>query len=404
VIVKDNASFVFIKWLFAHCFLNPGNQKVVLYDFSHITKIGTVILWLNKMSMIKFRLLFMLFGIANLFIGMSAGLIRMGWNIQVTSFAIHHGAIMVGGFLGTLILLEKVIPLKRNILLVFPLINALSLLVVVPGLYLLGQAFLLIGALGLLIVFFLYLMRQPRDLSLLIMMMGAFCQIGGHVMLLSKQFYPMAFPWWMAFILFVIVGERVELSKFLPVTARHKMMLVGFLSLFLMGLFLPFHGVGKYLSGLALILISTWLMRHDVISVAVKKDGLTRFSGIALLVGCINLLFTGLFLIGLPDTPFAYDAIVHTFFIGFAFTMIFAHGPIILPGVLGFSFKPYHHTLYIPLITLVSSLFIRLLADLSIIPYSLRLWSGWISFSSILFYFMLLAVHTIRNVRHAKAI
>ncbi len=354
--------------------------------------------------MLKLRLPFMIFAFINLLVGMLAGLIRIGWKFSVNSIAVHHGAIMVGGFLGTLILLEKVIPLKKKILFVFPVINAFSLLMVVPRFYQLGQAFLLIGALGLVIVFLLYFKRQPHDLSIVIMIVGACCQMGGHIMLISKQLYPMAFPWWMAFILFVIVGERVELSKFLPVTRQNKAMLISFLSLFLVGLFLPLHGIGKYLSGLALLLIAIWLMRHDVISVAIKKEGLTRFSGMALLIGCISLMFTGFFLIGLPNTPFAYDAIVHTFFLGFAFSMIFAHGPIILPGVLGFNVKPYHPTLYIPLVTLVLSLFLRLLADLAILPYFLRSWSGWISALSILLYFVLLVTHIIRNALHKNAI
>ena len=181
-------------------------------------------------------------------------------------------------------------------------------------------------------------------------------------------------------------------------------MLISFLSVFLVGLFLPFHGIGKYFSGLALILIAMWLMRHDVISTAIKKEKLTRFSGIALLIGCISLLFTGFFLISLPEIPFTYDAIVHTFFLGFAFSMIFAHGPIILPGVLGLNVKPYHPSLYLPLITLVFSLILRLLTDLSSIPYFLRLWSGWISVGSILLYFILLAAHTMRNLYHAKSV
>nr|HPH47272.1 hypothetical protein [Chryseolinea sp.] len=233
---------------------------------------------------------------------------------------------------------------------------------------------------------------------------GACCLIIGHVMLITKQFYPMAFPWWLGFILFVIIGERIELSKFLPVTKQHKIMLVSFMSLFLIGLCLPFHGIGKYISGTALAMIAIWLMRHDVISIALKKDGFTRFSGTALLIGYISLLFTGLFLISLPDIPFAYDAIVHTFFLGFAFSMIFAHGPIILPGVLGFNVKPYHPLLYLPLTTLVLSLVLRLLGDIYVIPLAVRLWSGWISVSSILLYFMLLITFTIRNARYAKTV
>lgn len=346
----------------------------------------------------------MLFAFANLLIGMLAGLIRIGWSFQMNSVAIHHGAIMVGGFLGTLILLEKVIPLKRKILLALPVINAFSLVMIIPGLFHLGQVLLITGAVGLLIVFILYFRKQPADLSIMLMIAGACCQVIGHIMLITKQFYPLAFPWWMGFILFVIVGERVELSKFLPVTVQNKYLLISLLVLFLIGVVLPFHGTGKYLSGISLISIALWLLRHDVISIAIKKKGLTRFSAAALLTGCLLLLLTGVLQISLPDLPFAYDAIVHTFFLGFAFSMIFAHGPIILPGVLGLNVKPYHSLLYIPLAAMILSLILRLLGDMMVLPYIVRQWSGWVSAGSVLLYFILLLCITVIKLRHAKAV
>lgn len=354
--------------------------------------------------MIKPRVPIILFAFANLLTGMLAGLIRMGWEFPVSTMAIHHGAIMVGGFLGTLILLEKVIPLKKHLLLAFPIINALSLLMIVPGFYYLGLVFLMIGSMGLLFIFLLYFKRQPTDLSMMFMIVGSCCQIVGNTMLITKQFYPLAFPWWMGFILFIIVGERLELSKFLPVTRQNKNVLIGFFLLFLIGIFLPFHGIGKYLVGLSLMAVALWLLRHDIISIAVKKDGLMRFSACALMSGCIALLTTGILLIFLPNLPLTYDAIVHTFFLGFAFSMIFAHGPFILPGVLGLPVKPYHPLLYFPLATMLISLVLRIFADASILHYSVRLWSGWISVISILVYFILLLTLTIVKIRNENAI
>lgn len=353
--------------------------------------------------MIKIRLPFMLFAFANLVTGMLAGLIRIGWEFPMNEIAVHHGAIMVGGFLGTLILLEKVIPLKRPVLYLLPILNSLSLVMLVPGFYYIGLSFLVIGSAGLLVVFILYLRKQPNDLSLIFMLVGACCQIIGHSLLIAKQFYPLVFPWWMGFILFIIVGERLELSKFLPVTRKNKNILVGFALLFLMGIFLPFHGIGKYFAGLSLISVGLWLIRHDIISVALKKDGLTRFSAYALLAGCLSLIITGTLMITLPDLPFAYDAIVHTFFLGFAFTMIFAHGPFILPGVLGFNIKPYHPLLYFPLLTMLSSIALRILADMTIIPHFIRLWSGLISVISILLYFIILLSCTVAKIRNEKS-
>ncbi|SHH17033.1 hypothetical protein SAMN04488109_2989 [Chryseolinea serpens] len=349
------------------------------------------------------RLPFIFFVFLNLVVGMTAGLMRLGWNFDVGPIAVHHGAIMVGSFLGTLILLEKVIAQKNKILLALPAINALGIVMVVPGLYSVGLGLLLAGALGLFMVFVLYFKKQPNDLSLMLMTAGACCQVVGHIMLISKQFYPMAFPWWMGFILLVIVGERVELSKFLPVTKQNKQVLLGVLTFFVIGLMLPFHSVGKYVSGVALAGVGLWLLRYDIISIGLKKEGLTRFSARALMTGCIALVLVGVFLVALPDLVYA-DAIVHTFFLGFAFSMIFAHGPMILPGVLGLRVTPYHAILYIPLATLLISLLLRILSDVILFSPGLRLWSGWLSACSILGYFIILAGIMMTKVRHAKAV
>ncbi len=168
------------------------------------------------------RIPFMLAAVFNLIAGIWAGLIRLGWDLPLTPVAVHHGAIMVGGFLTTLIALEKAIPLKKKLVFVVPVISALSLMMVVPGYYHVGLYFLLAGSVGLFIIHAYYLYLHPRDLSIMLMMVGAGCLIVGNAMLIQKQFYPAAFPWWMGFLLFTITAERIELSKFLPVSARMK--------------------------------------------------------------------------------------------------------------------------------------------------------------------------------------
>jgi hypothetical protein len=98
------------------------------------------------------RIPFMLAAVFNLIAGIWAGLIRLGWELPLTPVAVHHGAIMVGGFLSTLIALEKAIPLKRKLPLLVPVVSALSLLMVVPGYYQVGLYFLVAGSIGLLII------------------------------------------------------------------------------------------------------------------------------------------------------------------------------------------------------------------------------------------------------------
>jgi len=60
---------------------------------------------------------------------------------------------------------------------------------------------------------------------------------------------------------------------------------------------------------------------------------------------------------------FIYDAILHAFFLGFTFSMILAHGPIILPGVAGIARKPFHPVLYMWGVILQVSLAARVIGD-----------------------------------------
>jgi hypothetical protein len=347
------------------------------------------------------RIPFMLAAVFNLIAGIWAGLIRMGWDLPLTPMAVHHGAIMVGGFLCSLIALEKAIPLKRRLPLLVPVISALSLLMAVPGYYQLGLYFLVAGSVGLFFIHAYYLYLHPRDLSIMLMLVGAGCLIVGNAMLIKTQFYPASFPWWMGFLLLTITAERIELSKFLPVSVNAKNLLVSFLGLFLLGLLIPFHGTGKYFSAVAMMGIAVWMLNHDVMRIGIKKHGLTRFSSIALLIANGWLIVNGILLMSMPDTAYSYDILVHSFFIGYTFAMIFAHGPIILPGVLGITAKPFHPVLYVWLFLVQGSLLFRLLAD-SLFNLEWRRWSGIFSGTGILLYFITLIVLVIRERQYAK--
>lgn len=336
---------------------------------------------------LRFRIPFILLAMLNLIAGLWSGLIRIGWSLPLPSVAVHHGAIMVGGFLTTLIALEKAVPMKRKIAFTVPVLSALSLMMTKNEYYKVGLGFLLAGSVGLMIIQGWYLHKHPTDRSALLMVIGASLLVTGNVFLLTSRFYPSSFPWWMGFVLFTIVGERLELSQFLPVSEKAKLYLFIFLGCFVVGLVLPFHGYGKYVSGIALIWTGIWMLRHDIITVGLKSSGLTKYSAAALLLANLALMLEGIFLITLPNTMLSYDTLVHTFFIGFAFTMVFAHGPIILPAVLGISVKPYSPILYCWLVLLQFSLYLLVFSN-SIVEIDLRRHSGLITGSSILLYFI----------------
>ncbi len=346
--------------------------------------------WRRRLPFVIMAMLAMLFGLLS-------GLQRIGWPLPMTSVAPHHGAIMVGGFLGTLITLEKVIPLKRKILFLFPVISALSVASIALSNALIPSLLLILASLGLTVVFLLYWLKE-RSIIYTLMFLGAACWLMGNILLAATGFYPNAIPWWTAFILFIIVSERLELSKFLPVTKRHKTILLALLMFYLVGCALTFHGIGRYVASLSLLGIGLWLMRHDVVSINLRKRDLPRYVGIALLAGYFSLLLSGMFLLVANEQPLSYDIYVHSLFIGFAFSMIFAHGPVILPGVLGISTKPYHPILYVWLFLLHASWLARVVTDITL-SIHLRMYTGGVSAAAILGYFITLAVLTLRASR-----
>ena len=74
-----------------------------------------------------------------------------------------------------------------------------------------------------------------------------------------------------------------------------------------------------------------------------------------------------------PGTP-AYDAALHALLLGFVFSMVFGHAPIILPAVLRVAL-PYHRSFYVPLQLLHASVALRLLGD-ALARFELTRWGA----------------------------
>jgi hypothetical protein len=61
------------------------------------------------------------------------------------------------------------------------------------------------------------------------------------------------------------------------------------------GVTLSFHGIGRIITGFALISIATWLLHFDLIAITIRKKGLTQFIAASLALGYFALLLTGIF-------------------------------------------------------------------------------------------------------------
>lgn len=319
-------------------------------------------------------------------LGIWSGLQRIGWNLPLNNYSGFHGSLMVGSFLGTLICLERTITNSNKKFLILPFVCSLSFLFFIIRQPEISYWILLLSGIGLCYIYFkLYL--QFNEVYLLIMLCGALCWSIGNVILIKTSFYPQAVTWWIAFLFFTVSAERIELSRYLQLSNTRKVILLILLAVFIIGIFVPFHEAGGFIIAFSFIGTSIWLLVNDMASRSIMKEGQHRYSGILLLTGYVWLAVSGLFMGYGAYWGLLYDATLHTFFLGFVFSMIFAHAPIILPGVLGIPIKPFNRYLYIWFYLLQITLILRVTGIL-IVDTSLKQIGGLLNGISILGFFV----------------
>lgn len=326
----------------------------------------------------------------SLLLAIWGGWIRIGWSLPVSQVAAQHGAMMVGSFLATLIFSERAVTFQNKWVLLLPVVNGLSVLAFVAHQPVLAQLFLVAGSLGFTIMCG-YFIKQHKDLYYYVFFAGALCLLIGNVILWKTNFYPNAVTWWIGFLLFTIVAERLELSRFLGLSNFKRNLLLAALASVGLGLVWPFHFSGNIVFALSLLAIALWLLKYDMAWFAVRKQGPHRYSGLLLIFGYAWLVITAVLLLVGNSSAFVYDATLHSFFIGFVFSMIFSHAPIIFPAVLKLPLKIYRPILYVWFGLLQASLVLRVVADI-IEDVSLRRISGMLNGVAILLFFVTIAV------------
>ncbi len=271
-----------------------------------------------------------------------------------------HGPLLVIGFLGTLIALERAVALGRPAGFLAPtMLGAGGLLLVSPAPVSAGKWLLAAGAAGLVAVY-VPLWRRQRDDAVLVQALGATVAAGAALLWAGGVTVPALLPWLAGFVVLTIAGERLELAR-LTMGLHAGTVLVtaaGALASALVATLL-WPDVGHPLLGAVVVALVAWLARHDVARRTVHGTGAARFAALGMLAGYVWLAVAGaVWLAGTPTGP-AYDAVVHAVFLGFTMSMVMAHAPVILPAVLRRPL-PYHPAMLAPLALLHGSLVLRL--------------------------------------------
>lgn len=307
-------------------------------------------------------------------LGAEAGLVRLGLMTapHAVNLAIFHGPLMVCAFLGTVIALERAVALRRRWAFGGPLFAALTGLGLIFGLdWRIAAALAVLASLILLLASLRIFLRQ-RALFTFLLLLAVGCWLAGNLLWLQGFAMPRVVPWWLCFLIITIAAERLELTRMLPPGRHSQQLLSAITALLIAGCgYATFSSSGSVtVLAAALVALALWLLRNDIARKTVHQRGLPRFIALCLLSGYCWMLSGGLVGLGAPQLlPGAsYDAFLHLILVGFVFSMIFGHAPVIFPAVARIRI-PYRRGYYLPLAVLHLSLLIRVAGDLLDVPH-----------------------------------
>jgi hypothetical protein len=313
------------------------------------------------------RLAFLLLGGIALLAGLNGALLLLGVWAPVSSTRLPevHGPLMVFGFVGTVVVLERAVAVRRGWAYLSPgLLGGGGIALISPLPVIVGQVALVAGS-AVLLVIYAEIWRKQAAVSTGVQVLGALAGLMATIFWLRGIGIPQLAPLLILYLVLTIAGERLELSRISPtVDQRAESWMLG------IGLTLCFGAVvalvapvaGYPLLGISMVALVVWLFRHDVATRLVRSTGLPRYMACCLLAGYGWLVVVGgiWLLQGAVYSGPAYDAMMHAVFLGFVVSMIMAHAPTILPAVLRRPL-PYRPVMYLPAALLHLSLLARVL-------------------------------------------
>jgi hypothetical protein len=347
------------------------------------------------------RLLFLIPGALCMFAGLDAALLLLGLPapVETSRLPIVHGPLLVFGFIGTVIALERAVAVRRVWAFASPaLLGVGGVLLVTPLPLAVGQALLAGGSAGLLAIYAAIWRRQAMFASA-VQMLGAWLALASNVLWLGGLPAAALVPGMTGFIVLTIAGERIELARLVVMSRRTELAAIvasiALAATVLVAMVQP--TAGYRLFGAALLAFVAWLLQFDVATrLVVTSRGLPRYIAGCLLAGYGWLIVAGLIWLFVGETlqgPW-YDGAVHAVFLGFTMGMIVAHAPVILPAVLRHPL-PYRPMLIWPVLLLNLSLVVRVLVgDTQNLPVWVQV-GGVIGVVAMLLFVMLAVVSAV---------
>jgi hypothetical protein len=331
---------------------------------------------------------FIALAIFALLLGLWAGLSRIGWVLpSLPNLSVAHGPLMISGFLGVLIPLERAVAIRQKWMFAVPILAGMGWISLLIAPFL-GGLVITLASFGAVMILGVMVRREPQ-IHTITMFVGMCAWLIGNILwMFGFPIFRIVYLW-MAFLVLTIAGERLELSRVLnpaPGQLRIFSLIAAALAAGAMLSVVELNW-GTRLIGSSLLALALWFVKNDLARRNIRHaNPLTRYIAICLFSGFIWLgvggalqLYSGALYAG----PM-YDAALHAVFVGFVIVMIFGHAPIIFPAILGVPIS-FRRGFYVHLVLLHLSLLLRIHGDV-MTQLDVRRWGGILNeFAIVLF-------------------
>lgn len=341
------------------------------------------------MSIQKRYLPFVVLSLLALLAALWAGLLRIGWGLpSFPKLVVAHGPLMVCGFLGTLIPLERAVAIRKKWMFSASILTGLGWILLLAMPDLIGAILFTLGSL-VTVAILIYMFKREPKIHMAVMTAGSLAWLVGNVLWMTGvPIFQMVF-WWMAFLVLTIAGERLELSRVLRQSLTKVFTFGLFTLLILVGTGLATFNLdlGTRVSGAGMLAVGLWFIPNDIATRNLRHSApLTRYIAFCLFTGFLWLIIGGgmMLTIGAQYAGPYYDAMLHSIFVGFVMSMIFGHAPIIFPAIIQVQII-YRPSFYIHLALLHLSLILRVIGDLTSLQ-AIRRWGGLLNEVAILLF------------------
>ncbi|WP_377938847.1 multicopper oxidase domain-containing protein [Alloscardovia venturai] len=298
-------------------------------------------------------------------------------------FADVHGPLMIFGFLGTAISLERAVAFqtggatKPRWGFVAPALGVLGSICILTELVF-GVSTLPGTALGWWVIpgvvwtthmialscVYVAIWKRQHSISVLIQLLAAIAGVLGAFIWAYGVSAARATPWWLIFLVLSIIGERLELSHVAFVAPWVEPALIGLSITNLVSLCVLYFDttIGYVALGVNMGFLLCIMLYNDTAIRTFKLPRFTGFMGRSMLLAYFWGLTAALIWIFVPvgsGSLFA-DVAIHAIALGFTVSMVIAHVSIIVPAITRRGL-PYSPVFFLPLLLLNAGVLLRLI-------------------------------------------